>query len=626
MKTPLRFLKKTALAAIFASSAATVSMADTQPCVSWFRENLSSPTAARWNPGTGDESVFDNTNSRLTVDGSITYQPEQVSTEGNVVVTEATLEFSAPGASLPDVPSGAQAALTVAAANNVTNYYVLGKENNQPAWIAVERSTVAPTDQAVPVKITIDYDANNGAGSVTYAIGETPVTAYTGALANAPASGSRYVSALDFQGNGVVSGILSGTDGILASHKIGSEYYASYVDALEAALADGNNAAVTAWDTSDWAATSCDGTAANPYEIRDLATLKAFQAAVANSNGLDYAYVQTADIGLDAPWPGIGLQNGKDDYKTAKFDDAAFKGTYDGGNHSITNFQMAGGNLDYCGFFNSVSNAVIKNLKIQYKEGTFAADTTSSTTESGATFVGVAKGATLQNLTSLPKDASTGVSCGKGFGGIVGYLTCGSTVDSCTNYVDLTSLQPNKCGGIAMIAQGDAGVTATIRNCQNNGTTTGTAEHGGLVGYVQLNLTIDGCESTVQDQLLNHYSGTITVQGVNKANANSVSYVKHSGQSPADFDGLHFATVADDTATFVYDADLAAGNQYKVMGPGATATYQFTAPGTIAFDTALSTPTYAITAAAGLDVTPSTSGTVTTYTAAALKYPAVFLK
>ena len=53
------------------------------------------------------------------------------------------------------------------------------------------------------------------------------------------------------------------------------------------------------------------------------------------------------------------------------------------------------------------------------------------------------------------------------------------------------------------------------------------------------------------------------------------------------------------------------------MLSGATATYNFTDPGTIAFDEAMYTPTYAVTAADGLTLTDATSGTVKTYTAAA---------
>lgn len=365
-----------------------------------------------------------------------------------------------------------------------------------------------------------------------------------------------------------------------------------------------------------------DGTAEHPYEIPDLAALKALQAAVAvTTNCADICFLQTADIALDAPWPGIGIQNGKDlaTGKTAEeveaFDDGAFRGTYDGGNFTVSNFQMVGvaGNpasetegLDYCGFFNSTYQATICNLKISYAGGLFAADTTASTKESGATFVGVAKNSTLRNLTAL---AGT-VSCSKGFGGISGYTTSGTVIDSCTNNLNMTSLAGNKCGGIAMITQ--TGEAVTITNCQNTGTQTtasSNSEYGAIVGYVGLDTTIADCETTV-GRFLKHQNNTVTLQGVNKGDAHVASY--QGAATP----GLNFATVDGDVATFVTNDVLAAGCTYKVMATNVTATYAFSAPGTIAFDEALFAPTYAITAP-DLALTEATEGTVRTYTAAA---------
>ena len=394
-----------------------------------------------------------------------------------------------------------------------------------------------------------------------------------------------------------------------ASTGAGNEKYATYSDALADVLSSGATDAITiAGETPR----TVDGTAANPYEITNLADLKALQAAVAASNGVDKCYLQTADIALDDAWPGIGIQNGKDIVSTAAFDNGAFTGTYDGGDCTVSNFQMVDG-LDYCGFFNSVSNATIRNLKISYKDGSFAKDMVAAKEACGATFVGVAKGSTLQGLTSL---AGT-VSCTKGFGGIVGYLMAGSTVDSCTNNVNLTSTASNKCGGIAMITQGGSG-TATISNCQNNGTTTGNAsQKGGIVGYVGVATTIADCEDTAGStpSILHNQGQTVTISGVITAPAGVLSYTTSNNNA---IDGLDFATVDNDVATFVKAADLAAGNTYKVMGPKAKATYQLAAVGdTISFDTSLATPTYAITVANQnmFDVTSATEEDVTTYTA-----------
>ena len=356
------------------------------------------------------------------------------------------------------------------------------------------------------------------------------------------------------------------------------------------------------------------------YEIDDLDELILFQKGVAAGLAtVSTTFKLTDDVTLTAPWPGVGLQNGKDlwspasgtpaadvDIATNNYINGAFKGTFDGQNHTISGFQMQGGGLDYCGFFNSIYGATICNLKIAYAAALFAPDTTGSSAESGGTFVGVTgANSTLRNLTT----AAGTVSCSKGFGGIVGYLSDGSLVEYCTNNVNMTSLKPNKCGGIAMIVQ--RGAAVTVRNCQNNGTIAGSNETGSLIGYIGLNVTIADCESTVAYKLMHHQGNTVTVQGTIKGNATVDSY---SGQATP---GLNFATVDGSVATFVADEALAAGNTYKAMHT-ATATYEFAAAGSISFDTNLiQAVTFAITAAQGLDApTETTENGVVTFTVA----------
>ena len=360
------------------------------------------------------------------------------------------------------------------------------------------------------------------------------------------------------------------------------------------------------------------------YEIDDADELVLFQKGVAA--GLTTAsttFKLTDDVTLTAPWPGVGIQNGKDlangtnethfvDKAThiAEYDAGAFKGTFDGQNHTISGFQMQGGNLDYCGFFNSIKDATIQNLKIAYKENKFATDSSSSTSESGATFVGVAKSSTLQNLTTVAGSVPD-VTCAKGFGGIVGYHMAGTTVESCTNNINLTSAKTNKAGGISMITQNGTG-SAIVRNCQNNGTTAGNAnQKGGIVGYVGVATTIENCEDTAGStpSILHNQGQTVTISGVNKAPAGVASYTT-SNNNP--IDGLDFATVDGTVATFVKSADMELSGTYKVMGPKAA--YEFAAAGSITFDESLATPT--VTAATGFKVTSAGEGTVT-YTAAA---------
>ena len=370
---------------------------------------------------------------------------------------------------------------------------------------------------------------------------------------------------------------------------------------------------VTTWTAGYFPRTATagqDGSAANPFEIADEDDLQALQAAVANNVGKNLAYVQVADIALTAAWPGIGPDAGKD-LSAADYEAGAFTGTYDGGNYTISNFQMVD-NVDYGALFNTVLNATIKNLKISWGANKLCSNANASGGDTGASFVGTAKGSTLQNLTALAGTVTT-VSASKDMAGIVGFLYAGTTVESCTNELNVASLKNTgrKCGGIAIISQSGSG-TAVIRNCKNSGTVD-AANKGGIIGYANVATEIDGCENTAAVQFM-HVAGTpaITVSGVNKGHAGYASNDKSGG-----VDGLYFATVDGDVATFVSTNDFATGGSYKVMSAGATADFAFAEAGTIAFDTALFTPIWAVTAAQGLTLTDATEGTVKTYTAAA---------
>ena len=266
----------------------------------------------------------------------------------------------------------------------------------------------------------------------------------------------------------------------------------------------------------------------------------------------------------------------------------------------------------YGGLFNSIYNATIKDLKISWGANTLCSNSSDQGGDTGASFVGTAKESTLQNLTALAGTVTT-VKASGDMAGIVGYLYAGSTVDSCTNELNVGSFKAGrKCGGIAIISQGGTG-TAVIRNCKNSGTVDADNK-GGIIGCANVATEIDGCENTAAVQFM-HVEGAqaITASGVNKGHADYKSNDKSGGVA-----NLYFATVEGNVATFVADDALALNGEYKVMSAGATATFAFTAPGTIAFDEALFAPTYAVTAAEGLALTDATVGTVKTYTAAAV--------
>ena len=629
-------MKKLLILALASAFVAAANAAD----VSWFSANANGSTTADWSstPQVKDGviSVDEDVGTALALTPKVgnTAPAPQVKTVVTVVAQFDTIndvnELAEPG-------EDAKTAFTVANVSGTPRY----RYWNGSGWAELDDAVTAVTNSAITIKIELDNSTPNTTKAAFKVndslIGQTKTIASNAEIA---------LSGLAFAGTGSLTSVAATVTPAYAEYA--GTRYETTAAAVAARTTAGGNDNITMYDpvevgkydlydnannkvyytsTSGNTTTlagvfpdSGDGTENNPWKIRSLAELKAFQVYVATNYPTAGKYFQqTANITLDAAWPGIGLQNGKDSYASEAFNAAAFCGTFDGDNHTISGFQMVGvaGNpasttqgLDYCGFFNSTYNATIKNLKIQYAGALFAADTTASTKESGATFVGVAKNSTLQNLTSLQKDEDTAVSCSKGFGGIVGYTTSGTVVDSCTNNVNMTSLAGNKCGGIAMITQN--GNAVTIRNCQNNGTQTtnsSNSEYGAIVGYVGLDTTISNCETTV-GRFLKHHGNTVTLQGVNKGDARVASY--HGAATP----GLNFATVSGNVATFVADDALAAGNTYKVMATGATATATLATKGSeILFDTSLATPTFNITAGAGLVAKSSTSENVTTYTA-----------
>ena len=366
-----------------------------------------------------------------------------------------------------------------------------------------------------------------------------------------------------------------------------------------------------------------DGSAANPWQIPNLAALEALQLAVATEPTLGASnYVQTADIVMTNAWPGIGLKGGKDyvnggNKNIPAYEEGAFCGTFDGQNHTISNFQMESG-TDYGALFNSVNGATISNLKISFKENKLCADSRDGGEDTGAAFVGVARNSTLTNLTALATQEVDTVSASKDMAGIVGYLMAGSTVDSCTNELNVASLKSNgarKSGGIALITQEGSG-TATIRNCKNSGMVTlgyAGGYKGGIVGYIGVSTTIVDCENTAAVQLFHFQTGSVTASGTNKGYAGVASNDKSGG-----VDNLRFATVSGNVATFVADDALALSGSYKVMSSGAA--YTFANVGAITFDESLATPT--VNPGTGRKVTKSGEGPYT-YTAVALATPTV---
>ena len=346
--------------------------------------------------------------------------------------------------------------------------------------------------------------------------------------------------------------------------------------------------------------------------------------------------IQTADIDLGGEtFPAIGANNAKDTLGSsyASFKDIAFQGTYDGQNHAITGVVVE--DADYGGFFGSVCEATIKNMKMGIVNGGV-----SDNKECVALFVGVAAKSTLRNLTTIKgtDEGTTAFTSGKDGGGIVAYMA-GGTLDSCTNNLDIvfsTNLDNRKGGGIAIITQaGKSDATkVTIKDCVNNGnvSTQKTASNGigGIVGLVSLETEFDGCvnNGTVSagsgswiGDIGGLCSGKATVANMTpKATMLTFGRTASAGNT----DGALFAK----DGAFVANANVAAGDPaptYVVMsGMTNDYTFAFSEAGAIAFDQSLfALPKLNVTGPTGYTVTPETSGNVTTYTCAAIPVSSV---
>ncbi len=368
-----------------------------------------------------------------------------------------------------------------------------------------------------------------------------------------------------------------------------------------------------------------DGSAANPFELADADDLQALKAAFGTATYRAYNYkvvanIDATDLGY---WDGIGTQG------TAGT--GLNGGTLDGSGYTISNLKFSAGK--YRAFFNRLDNATIKDLTINVTgfEDTDAAE------HGYAAFAGNMKGSLLLNCTATGTIGTTAKPAMHTCGGLAVKVDSVGTFVNCTNHIDIVcSLTDNpKIGGIVGLMQGgaltncwnDGDLTITVKTCGNDGNGA-----GGLVGYAQTTgYTISGGGN----------AGTI--QSTDTTTAASAQYPIHVGTivgktgsaltavdgvvAPADavsagvrnnVNGLDFATVENNVATFVPNASLAAGNTYKVMLGGATAAYAFTEAGTIAFDTNLvQAVTFNITAPEGLTVTDATSAGVVTFTAGA---------
>ena len=256
------------------------------------------------------------------------------------------------------------------------------------------------------------------------------------------------------------------------------------------------------------------GTEANPYKIEDIRDFMNIQrycengydgGEVAASHFLAAFYQQTEDIDFDNDGTPLALT------PIASSENNKFTGSYDGDNHSLSNFKL---NItgDNQGLWSYTHGATIKNLGISDVTvsctngsiGTLVGHTTGTTSISKVTLTDVSfasggnsgaligraeSGTTISNCKVMKSEEGTcTVSIdGNTGGGLVGYASC--TIENCSNAAAVSNVGNDKyhLGGIAGVFDGDL-----IENCGNTGAVTGRTNVGGIVGQVKANADKNG--------------------------------------------------------------------------------------------------------------------------------------
>ena len=382
-----------------------------------------------------------------------------------------------------------------------------------------------------------------------------------------------------------------------------------------------------------------EGTAASPWQIPDLATLKALQAAVA-SNDVDCIgayYVQTADIDMSSAgaFAGIGT------YAANPTGGTAFTGTYDGQGYKITNVDFTQRN--YGGVFNQVNGGTIKNLTVSNITcSAFSASVNEG--EWGGAIVGNAgNGAKLQNLVAEGTFGTAAIPATHNVAGIVVRLSRGDATDTlvqnCTNNASLYGTY-TKLGGICALTQRQTilGGAVVFDSCANNGDITASANANGknpgvdgiagIVAYSADETKVLNCANTgsfssvyssaaigeIVGKGATEDKGMLTDQGGNSGDA-AKPLVKT--RVAARVSGFTYATIDNGVATTISGSPVAGGT-YLLEG-NAAPVIALAAGESVAFDTALgyTLDDVGITAGTGAVLSSSTSDDVTTYTATA---------
>ena len=482
--------------------------------------------------------------------------------------------------------------------------YVFNGWDKQAGDAITADTTITASWSAAPTGTAIYLVMGSGVDSISTSFNGTDWTAYSAPLEDVELGSTLYI-----KGTSSVTGYDVPQFSIVVDDTHATEQTALVV----------NKSAIVYFPQSsieqEWA--DRNGTAAKPFVIRNYADLVALKTGVANGTITNQCFEQVADIDMDGeePWAGIGA------FEIRTAGAGAFEGSYDGGNHVISNVTFD--QHEYNGIFASVVGGVIKNLTVDV-DG-FAA----TSAFGGAAIAGVAKNCFLTNLVATGTIiGQSSTPCTHSAAGIAVRME-GTVAYACTNRCEIWSSK-GKLGGIAAMGQGDRADSLIL--CSNegdiHGTKTGGLGDGGVGGIFgwqgygdgYLAVTYTNCRNIGQVTSLSsdktgsilgyHSNSGPTFVGTTVTRDNMV--VSGYGQ-----DGVTYGkSIGGGLVELCTQAAFETNNTYSTMWSGLTPTFEFSAPGTISFNTNLFAATaFAITATGDLDVDSTEAGGIVTFTA-----------
>ena len=270
-----------------------------------------------------------------------------------------------------------------------------------------------------------------------------------------------------------------------------------------------------------------------PVGIASAADFAAFRDAVNAGTSLeawqgdDGAVKLLADIDLSGvDWTPIGnatsTTNGN---YAAAYEGVAFKGVFDGGNHTISGFTVnktLAENTTY-GLFGVLDGATVKNLKVEGNYTIAAANTADAGVIAGVVIKSVIENITFNGTVNV--NGCTTDNKRFAVGGIAGFVsgdkTGSSVIRNCTVTATVTAVPGSctKCGATCVMYGGIAGFVTgpkeeydgntLVEGCTNNGKlNTNLGRSSGIVATANSHVVLKGCVNNA-DQVNDFVNGRI---------------------------------------------------------------------------------------------------------------------